>query len=506
MNDLTGLLPTPLWLLFATALAVALLAGLLRGYLRGDPVRANTEKERTRSSVWARSAEVGEQIVARPERGRLTLGFLGKHRVANPPRRSKLVLAPSGAGKTPRCVVPDVLDHVGPAVVCSVKADVLYLTLAERRQHGPVWIFDPTAATGMDTCTWPVLDKITTYADALATASWISDSSKVDKRGVENAEFWDTLGLKLVAPLLFLAAHSEATMTTVTRWVEYQAEQEVTAGLRRLEDIPGVQDALAAWTAVCAKPAKTKGSVFGTAEVILYSFSHPDVRDALTPSPHRARFDVDELIDDNGTLYVVAPAADQDLFTPVFEALLNHVIRAVEKRSAATGLPIDPSLLLMIDEAGNVAPLRRLDRIASSGANQGVTLSTVWQDEGQISDIYGTDKARTIRANHTARLYLPGIADPDTLKSLSDQIGKHQVRRRSNSTDADGRRSHSVGTQDEPAAPPDWLRRLPPGSAIALTGTAKPMWITVRGWYEDPRLRGKVDPQVAARFDRQFTP
>lgn len=484
---------------------IAVVAGLV-GWFRADPLHADQERERRRSPRWARPNDVAQLIVPEPTPSRLTLGHLDGHRIANPPRRSKLVLAPTGAGKTPRCVVPDVLDHQGPAVIGSVKADVLHLTLKHRQRQGPVWIFDPTGATNEDSCVWPLTEEITTYGDAMKVASWISDSSKVDKRGVENAEIWDTLGLKLIAPLLYLAAHTGASMTTVGRWVEYKAERDVAEGLRQLGDRAGVQDALASWTAVCAKPDKTKGSVFGTAEVLLYSFSHPDVRDALTRHEHRPRFDVERLLNEGGTLYVVAPAADQDLFTPVFEALFNRVIRGVERRSAATGLPINPSLLVMADEAGNVAPMRRLDRLASSGANQGLTLVSVWQDEGQIAGVYGRDQARTIMANHTARQYLPGIADQDTLRALSDEIGTHSVRRRSNQTDADGRRSHSVGVQDDVVAPPHWLRRLDPGTAITLTGTAKPIWHKVRGWFEDQRLRELVEPDVAAAFDEQFAP
>lgn len=57
-------------------------------------------------------------------------------------------------------------------------------------------------------------------------------------------------------------------------------------------------------------------------------------------------------------LYIVAPQADQELCTPIFESLVNAVVRVIERRSAPTGLPIDPPLLLMLDEAANCAPLR----------------------------------------------------------------------------------------------------------------------------------------------------
>jgi hypothetical protein len=53
-------------------------------------------------------------------------------------------------------------------------------------------------------------------------------------------------------------------------------------------------------------------------------------------------------------------------------------------------------------------------------------------------------------------------------------------------------------------APVEWLRRLPTGEAIVLTGRHKPMRLRVPGWWEDAELRSLVDPRVAGAFDRQF--
>ncbi len=123
-----------------------------------------------------------------------------------------------------------------------------------------------------------------------------------------------------------------------------------------------------------ASPA-TKSSVYGTAEVILHSFGHPRIRAALAALPGDTdAFDPAALLDRGGTLYLVAPADDQRLFSPIFEALTNCVVREVERRSAHLGGPVDPRLLLILDEAANIAPLRRLDAIASAGAGQGIVL------------------------------------------------------------------------------------------------------------------------------------
>jgi len=85
-------------------------------------------------------------------------------------------------------VVPAVLRHHGPALVASVKSDVLLLTQAARARSGPVWVFDPTGATGRPAARWSPLAAVGSYGDAMKAAAWLTDSSKVDGRG------WRTSG------------------------------------------------------------------------------------------------------------------------------------------------------------------------------------------------------------------------------------------------------------------------------------------------------------------------
>jgi type IV secretion system protein VirD4 len=186
--------------------------------------------------------------------GRVQLGTLAGRLVANPPRRSLLVQAPTGGGKTPRVAVPAVLRHTGPAVVASVKADVLHLTLTHRRDSGPVWVFDPTGAAGMRAARWSPLSSISGYGDALSAAAWLADSSKVESRGLEDQRFWDTLGQKLLAPMLLAAAATGRHIGDVVAWVDYRAEDEVAVILDRVGD----PDAIGAWVASCARVDRTK--------------------------------------------------------------------------------------------------------------------------------------------------------------------------------------------------------------------------------------------------------
>jgi type IV secretory pathway TraG/TraD family ATPase VirD4 len=497
---------------FGAALAVACVLGWLVGTFAPNSVDRETRRQnrvRESSRTWARPADLGELAYnpARDDRSRLQLGVLGNAAVANPPRRSVIAVAPTGAGKTPRYAAPFVLRHKGPAVVTSVKADILHLTLSHRASQGPVWVFDVTGISGLPGCRWSPLTSIHSYADAMKAASWIANSTKADQSGIENANFWDTLGEKLLAPLLFAAAHEGRHIADVARWVDTGEEKEVLSILGAIGD----RDAEAQWLASMKREARTKQSVFATAEVVLQPFAHPQVRDALTATADA--FSPARLLDEGGTLYLVAPQHDQELFAPIFETIINAVVREVEMRSAANqGLPIDPSLLLCLDELANIARVRKLDQIASAGANQGITLASFIQDLGQLAKIYGPDTARTIMANHTAKVFLTGNADVPTLEMVSALVGQHKVRNVDVTRDMDtgtpildvGRRSARITHDDADVAPISWLREQPEDVAIVITGRSKPMRLRAPGWWEQPELARLVDARVRERFAREF--
>ena len=142
-----------------------------------------------------------------------------------------------------------------------------------------------------------------------------------------------------------------------------------------------------------------------------------------------SRISADWLLSGANTLYIVAPANDQRRLSGLFAALVSHIVAGAYERSAKTGRPIDPALLLALDEVCNIAPLPNLDEIASTGPGQGVHLLCVLQNISQSYDRWGRDRAETIIANHRARLFCSGIGDRATLDYLRGTLGEEEIAR-----------------------------------------------------------------------------
>lgn len=303
---------------------------------------------------------------------------------------------------------------------------------------------------------------------------------------------------------MFLAASRNKTMADLAGLVVGgdEIERMVTNQLATFsEPGPGLY-----WARFTGLEHKTKSSVLITAATVLEAWTHPRVAQAvnvLATDPES--LDLDELLTGPHTLYLVSPASEQKMLTPIYEAMVNAITQRVEAAYHERGLALDPPLLLALDEAANIAPLRRLDYLASAGAGQGIIVLSVWQDEGQIEEIYGPRRARTISANHYATIYLPGISDHTTLVHLSQQIGDTQVARTSTSTSRTGDHSTTRGHETIPVAPPGWLRQLRTGEAIAILGHYPPILGQLPAWYEDKHLRAQIPANIAADFDRAYT-
>jgi type IV secretion system protein VirD4 len=481
--------PFVLYFVVLIIFALLMLIFLAASNFWGTYVASRIRRERDRSTTWARPSQIRPLIVRKVPAGRVVLGRMGHRLVAAEPRRSVLVVAPTQAGKTTRFVIPTVLRWTGPMVVTSVKSDVLRLTLAERQRRGPAYVFDPTGATGIGCVKWSPLLTCLTYPAAERTAAWLIEAAG-DPWG-QNAKFFESLAGKLLAPLLFAAAGTNRGVRELSTWVDRREVPQVSDALKQLGDA----DALDAWAATCVREERQRDSVYGTAETILSAFSSPSVRAAteLSPDDHKAGrvLDARRLLSEAGTLYLIAPEHEQARLRPLFESLVQEVIRAAQDKYTASGTPLDPSLMLMLDEAANIAPLRELATYASTGAGQGIQICSIWQDLAQVEAIYGR-RAATVVNGHTARVFLAGSADFSTLDTTSRMIGEHETHRASVSHLSDGQRSIQESTTETRLAPVDYLRQVAPDAAVVLYGRAPVIRLKTTAWYDDPALRRLV--------------
>ena len=460
------------------ALAGALMAGVS---FRDGHITPSARRSTRRGARWARRRDLRPLLVdgrVRPS-GRLVLGaFPGSVRtrtVLAEPTQSLVVVGPTQSGKTTSLAVPAILEWRGPVVAASVKSDLLRDTLARRRARGRVWCVDPTGATGVLASTWSPLAGCADWRRASRIAADLCEAARADGT-TPDGEFWYATAAKLLSPLLFAASRDGRTMADVVRWVDTQEAGEVADALERA----GVPEALDAARATWGRDERTRSSVYTTAETVLAPFaeSPPGLVSAEA-------FEARHLLGGPHTLYLCAPAHDQRRLRGYFGALVSQVLSHAFTVATRTGGSLTPPLLVVLDEAAHIAPLPELDGLAATSASHGIQLVTVWQDLAQVRSRYGP-RAPTVLNNHRAKLFLPGIADPDTLDYASRLVGDEEASQPSVTRDAKGGRSTTSSPGTRRLLPPEELRCLRRGQAVLVYGTLPPARIELRPWWARP--------------------
>jgi hypothetical protein len=118
------------------------------------------------------------------------------------------------------------------------------------------------------------------------------------------------------------------------------------------------------------------------------------------------------------TLYVVSPSHEQRRLRPLFETLLQTVINYAFELSSRTGTFLDPPLLVVLDEAANIAPTARSRHSRLHRRRARHSAGKRLPGPSQISNRYG-ERAQTVVNNHRAKIVLSGISDTHTLEYAS---------------------------------------------------------------------------------------
>ncbi len=331
-----------------------------------------------------------------------------------------------------------------------------------------------------------------TWEGARRTAASLTEVARSSPGSLTDGDFWYATAAKLLAPLLLAAAHRgrDHGATSSAGWTPRRSTRSST-----LLSAAGARAALQAMRAAWGRDERQRSAVYTTAETVVEVFADPAVaasestasgaasRTASTPSGCSTGSD---------TLYLCAPAHDQRRLRPLFATLVTQVVEAAYERAGRQGEPLDPPLLVVLDEAANVAPLAELDVLASTAAGHGVQLVTVWQDLAQLQARYGT-RAGSVVNNHRVKVFLSGIADPGTLEHASALIGETELRSWATTVDGYG----ATSLTDSPT-----LRRLAPADACGGSRPATPSWcratsppirLRLRPWHDDRALRARAE-------------
>jgi type IV secretion system protein VirD4 len=467
--------------------ALALLAGIIAGLavlaarLLGDFELPSLWRSRAKppAAEWASGRELAPLRVPSPQPGRLTLGRHRGKLLAAEERQSVIVFGPTQTHKTSGLVIPALLEWEGPVLCTSVKSDVLAPTLERRESIGEVWVFDPAQVTDTERSRASPLHGVDDWPGALRVAHRLAGAAKGGAGDLRDGDFWFANAEKLMAPLLLAARRSGGTMESIVGWLD-EGPEACEAAVTPILEGAGEEVAARAFLATQNREERQRSSVYTTAETILAAFADPRVAAETAGSDYTP----EKLLAGANTLYLIGPRTEQERLGTVFAALIQELVALVEARSGELGGPIEPTVLLLLDELANIAPVPGLDELASTAAGLGIQLVSVCQDIAQLQARFGR-RASTIVNNHRAKLAGRGISDLETLNYFTRLIGSGEFEQSSVSTSRGerARRSRTEGDTYRELAPGHVLRQNKEAGVVMVYGSSPPVTINLQPWY-----------------------
>ncbi len=399
--------------------------------------------------------------------------FLGRahyrHGVRLPVEEHALVISPPRKGKTAWLAFA-LMRYPGPAVATSVKDDLFTLTSGVRQAYGPVQVFNPEGYGGWpSTLAWNVVAGCESEQVAFRRAEALTHAVSV--QGTDDGSFWQAKASQMFVALFHAAALLGGDLRMVARWVFTDDTQAREALARH-----GAHQMAASLLELHNAPAEKTASVFRMVMTNALSFmSDPVLAQCVLPHSG-AGFDIRNFIRAGGTLYLIATGdQEQSPLAPLFATLASEIkYEAVLMAQQTPGGRLDPPLGFFLDEVTQIAPVPLNKWLASVGG-MGIQILPVVHGEAQLRERWHDNGAQVIMDTCGAKIFFPGITDPDTLTMAAKVCGQVSLKQKG----LGGQDYHSQVDIIDPAM----ARELPKGRALVIRGGLSPVIVkSPRAW------------------------
>lgn len=371
-----------------------------------------------------------------------------------------LILAPQRTGKS-GIIADRLLDHPGPAIVTSTRADLYQLTAGARSHRGPIHVFNPQGVGGVpSTFAFDLLAPCADLVMARRMAGWLTGALAGAGESHGNLEWFENAADSAMMACLYAAAIGGYTITDVYAWTQLQGHE---TPLRILAGRPGCE-LLVATLSRTFENNRTMASIRESMALSLAWATVPQMAAAATPRAGEG-FDLREFILRNGTLYLIAPGDEDSPVAPLLASFVSWItVEAGQLGSMTRAGKLDPPLWLGLDEVTQICPVP-LPLMLADSAGKGVLITAVAHGTSQLADRWGEHGMKTVWACCGTKVILGGVSDAGTLKEISDLCG-----------------TVAAGDDDKAVAvvPPELIRGLPDWRALVVRMNLSPVVVKFR--------------------------
>ncbi len=343
-----------------------------------------------------------------------------------------LIIGASGSGKTRRLLFETIWLQLmsGLSVIVSdVKGEIFYYTSPFAKKLGyevvAIDLRNPKKSSHYNFLQ-PVLDAFEEGNQAKAIDyTWDLVSVLVGQQKGEPL-WYNGETATIAAAILIVALDAPPeyrNLTNVYYFLAFMCETDemgdmpLNAYLEKMDDTHPAKGVFA-----MAKIAadRTRSSFFTSALGTLRLFTNPNVAEMTSKSD----LNLKDISRKKTIVYMIIPDEKKTLY-PLVSILITQMYTAQVELANENGLRLPVDTDYNLDEVGNFPVIPVLGAILSAGRSRGVRANLIIQDYQQLESKYKED-FKNIKTNCQVKVYLKSD-DPDTLKAISENLGKYTV-------------------------------------------------------------------------------
>jgi len=398
-------------------------------------------------------------------------------------------------GKGEGFVIPAVLRHKGPAVVTATRHDTYMDTARARAIHGPVYVFDPQGLVpDAEKLRWNPVKGCEVPQKAILRARGFAGFAGVGPAVDGGGAYWEQVAASIIRSYLHAAALEGLGVEQLLDWSRRPAAREPVRILsRHARAARGWDEDLAASAEV---EPRHRDSIWATVRRAFDCFADPMVLEA-TRVDHDT-FDPATFLDRHGTIYLMGSPGAQHSVAPIVAALIEDVVDVARHEAADSSTRrLESSLVLMLDECANIAPLGDLPKLVAELGGLGIMTAVILQSVASARTIWGEAGERALRDLANITLVWGGQKDVVFLEEISRLAGEHDELVET-MTHNDAGRSSSWTPRRMPVLPVGDIANLPPYHAVVVSAHLRPRVTHLPSWRRDRKLAALVEQSQIA--------
>ena len=395
------------------------------------------------------------------------------------------LIAPTGAGKTVRYVIPNVLSMKNASCVITDPSGEIY-TKSKSYLESQGYLVKALDLTDIQaSLKYNPIHRCADFSDIYKLSSLLVDTTYDNSTG---DVFWSESSKGLINILIRIIIHlpverrNLGELWRLLNLFGFRQEEVNRLASQYLDESSFIE-----YGSIMAQPDKTLFNIVSSAKSAVNLFSNPDI---VSLVQHESLY-FESLRQTKTALFIIVPENEirryKFLISILYTQLFDFCMQLPQGNNPY--LPI----YFFLDEFGNAGKLPNFSTLITTLRKRKVSLSVILQDVEQLTHVYGrADASVILNGGCATRIFYPGLSY-STCQELSNILGNQTVTLRESGFE---RSNNSSSARDRemarPLLAPDEIRTLKPNKAILIHSNELPVMLKTKPWFKNYKLKSRV--------------